>query len=590
MNKRRVMAASLGLLICLFWMLTSTIAGNREDIRSETVDQTFQEAQAGAEAKANAVMLDGLFLENLSHLIQPVILPPDESGAATTRGPGGPFCDFGGSSNCGEQAYCAESTPAFVVSPDGGMVLDDIELDLSGTPFAGMLTAEVCEVTLNVNAGRAALPYTVRVTLWHDCPPSQFGGPGILLGEGTVVINDPFTQPAVVTFAPAIVVPNVDLKDPPTGAMGPDFWIGMEVTSGGPAGWLFDSDCPPASIVERGLSSGDIGLFSGANMGCSFLFGGCGPDPIRTLMAEVRVGFVEGGTCCDDLTGICTTDVPVNNCSLPTQRFAPVLSCVEAMFDPPCGQGACCLPGGTCVDTTNADCTSMGGFVFKTAVTCAESDCAPIPDNDDCLSKEEFTAQSVCVTFNNANATDSGVPDASCGAIDRDVWFLYTVPQTSPPSNDGDLIVSMIGSSFDVIAAVYGPLSGDQVMDCNAIAAGTATEAGCNDDLTGEPLSCNSYLVVQSVVPGQIFKIRVGGMVGGPGKVKIDYIPVPPATGDINGDGSIDGQDVAAFVDVILGASFDPAAVCAADTNGDGTVSVADVASFVGCLMAGACP
>ncbi|MCG8406915.1 MAG: hypothetical protein MI923_17090 [Phycisphaerales bacterium] len=170
-------------------------------------------------------------------------------------------------------------------------------------------------------------------------------------------------------------------------------------------------------------------------------------------------------------------------------------------------------------------------------MNCNETSCAPPPSNDDCLTKPSLTMQSVCVTFNNANASDSGVADASCGAINLDVWYTYTVPATVPVSTLGELVISTIGSSFDTIVAVYGPLTGSQATACADVPGGSAPEAGCNDDiLSGNPLSCSSYVTLD-VTPGQTYKIRVGSAgndPGGPGQLNIDYVPRLPSP-DWNG-------------------------------------------------------
>lgn len=555
MKNRRIVIAGLGLCVCLSWMLTSTLAGDREAARFETVDQVNRPAPSGADAGVQVespgssnladdlsdssdrfIILNRLSEEELSHLISPMVLPPEGSpAAALARGVGDPFCNFGSSTACGNQAYCSD-TPAStsVIRPGNGMVLDNVELDLPDA-MAADPTAEICEVTLLVNAAAAAVPYTVTLSIWDDCPPSQFGGPGTLRGTASVVINTPFTTPAVFTFNPPVIVPNNDTTDPPVGAA-IDCWLGMEVsgTADPSPAWAIRT-CP--AEVELGFSEVNFGLFLGVNMGCNFVFDlqGCPNNPPPgTMQAEVRVGTLEPGACCDDLTGLCTDPVDAASCIAATQRFVPGKTCVQAVndgdFDPACGQGACCLAGNMCVDTTDADCTNMGGFVFKTGVTCAEADCSPIPDNDNCLNKEALTAQSVCVTFNNVNATDSPAPDSNCGAIGKDVWYSYVVPQTTPASVAGDLIVSTVGSSFDTIVAIYGPLTGAQAADCNTVETGAVgSEAECNDDLLeGANVSCTSYALLASVMPGQVYKIRVGsatGSIGGAGQVNIDYVP-----------------------------------------------------------------
>ncbi|MCG8408183.1 MAG: hypothetical protein MI923_23535 [Phycisphaerales bacterium] len=240
------------------------------------------------------------------------------------------------------------------------------------------------------------------------------------------------------------------------------------------------------------------------------------------------------GACCFDSAGTCIDCITVDECP---GRFVLDEDCIGDPFTAPsCGDGACCVepphPLAPCFITTGeASCLSQGGFTWKGGESCT-ADCTPSPENDDCLNKTALTGQSVCVTFNNANATDSGVSNASCGAVNQDVWYAYTVPATIPSSNSGDLVVSTIGSNFDTVVAIYGPLLGSQAQACADVPSGTAQEAGCNDDLlAAEPLSCTSYVTI-SVVPGQTYKIRVGSAgndPGGLGQLNIDYVPRTPA-------------------------------------------------------------
>jgi hypothetical protein len=55
--------------------------------------------------------------------------------------------------------------------------------------------------------------------------------------------------------------------------------------------------------------------------------------------------------------------------------------------------------------------------------------------------------------------------------------------------------------------------------------------------------------------------------------------------GDINCDGSIDLDDSAIFIGVLLGSDTDPAHVAACDLNGDGSADGNDIQPFVGVLM-----
>ena len=53
------------------------------------------------------------------------------------------------------------------------------------------------------------------------------------------------------------------------------------------------------------------------------------------------------------------------------------------------------------------------------------------------------------------------------------------------------------------------------------------------------------------------------------------------ATGDVDGDGSIDVADIVMIIDVIAGLRTDQATVAAADVDGDGTVDVADIVACI---------
>ncbi|MFQ5493854.1 MAG: dockerin type I domain-containing protein, partial [Phycisphaerae bacterium] len=63
----------------------------------------------------------------------------------------------------------------------------------------------------------------------------------------------------------------------------------------------------------------------------------------------------------------------------------------------------------------------------------------------------------------------------------------------------------------------------------------------------------------------------------------------PCAAGDVNGDGAVDGRDVAAFLDVLFGIDTDPVHVCTADIDGNAVVDLVDAELFVDCLLLGAC-
>ncbi|MCK6486686.1 MAG: dockerin type I domain-containing protein, partial [Phycisphaerae bacterium] len=61
----------------------------------------------------------------------------------------------------------------------------------------------------------------------------------------------------------------------------------------------------------------------------------------------------------------------------------------------------------------------------------------------------------------------------------------------------------------------------------------------------------------------------------------------PIAAGDCNGDGRIDGEDIAAFVGLLIEGPAAAGLSCAADLTGDDDVTPADHAAFVTLLLGG---
>ena len=56
-------------------------------------------------------------------------------------------------------------------------------------------------------------------------------------------------------------------------------------------------------------------------------------------------------------------------------------------------------------------------------------------------------------------------------------------------------------------------------------------------------------------------------------------------SGDVNGDGIVNGLDIQAFVDELLASTASSLAACAADMNTDGTVTTDDIALLVATLV-----
>ncbi len=72
-------------------------------------------------------------------------------------------------------------------------------------------------------------------------------------------------------------------------------------------------------------------------------------------------------------------------------------------------------------------------------------------------------------------------------------------------------------------------------------------------------------------------------------------IAAPPDTGDMNCDGSLNGQDIGAFVaalndPVTYGEDYPDCDIYSADINGDGSINGFDIGGFITCLLNGECP
>ncbi len=69
------------------------------------------------------------------------------------------------------------------------------------------------------------------------------------------------------------------------------------------------------------------------------------------------------------------------------------------------------------------------------------------------------------------------------------------------------------------------------------------------------------------------------------------FTPMPCFRGDMNGDGLVDGQDIAIFVDRLLGSSITFREQCAGDLQAspDGLITVDDLPNFADCLLNNGC-
>jgi len=191
-----------------------------------------------------------------------------------------------------------------------------------------------------------------------------------------------------------------------------------------------------------------------------------------------------------------------------------------------------------------------------------------LPANDECASATAIGEGAFA--FNTTNATNSATTiPASCDAgggttVQKDLWYLYN------PTCSGTATATTCGAAaFDTRLAVYA-------LACPTV----GTLIACNDDGAG----CASATSTASfpVAAGSAYFIRVGGSnaTGGTGTLTVSCTPVVPCEADLNGDGLVDGTDLA----TVLNAWGTPGA----DIDGDGSTGGSDLAVVLNAW--GACP
>jgi hypothetical protein len=184
----------------------------------------------------------------------------------------------------------------------------------------------------------------------------------------------------------------------------------------------------------------------------------------------------------------------------------------------------------------------------------------PAPANDNCSGATAVGAGTF--SFNTVGATNStpAIP-SSCNAgatttINKDVWFLFTAPCS------GTATAATCGTAFDTNVAVYAGgacPSATPVVTCDDNGCGTAGTASW------------------AVTAGSTWYVRVGspGTGSGAGSLALSCA-LPPCPPDLNGDGSVDGQDLGSLLSQ-WGADG------SGDLNGDNNIDGLDL----GVMLAG---
>lgn len=190
-----------------------------------------------------------------------------------------------------------------------------------------------------------------------------------------------------------------------------------------------------------------------------------------------------------------------------------------------------------------------------------------VPGNDECSSAIAIGEGSFA--FNTTNATDSAttIPatcdDGAGTTVKNDIWYLYN------PTCSGTATATTCGlAAFDTRIAVYN-------LTCPPIGSIIA----CDDNAVG--CASGTSTATFQVTAGSAYYIRVGGGVGGgAGTLAVSCTAQQPCDADLNGDGLVDGTDLA----VILNAWGTPDA----DIDTDGNTGGSDLAIILNAW--GECP
>lgn len=261
---------------------------------------------------------------------------------------------------------------------------------------------------------------------------------------------------------------------------------------------------------------------------------------------------------------------PSDDCSVPGFRYTLVATATDDCDDACGGNQPCLVAHGTpgcadvkcCAAVCAEDplcCNKAWDQLCVDQAFEACDDPAP-PANDDCASAESVNGRpSVPFTTLGAAPTPVNPPPgcltAGSGALGADVWFSLSGVR-------GQIeLTTCAATGFDTAVVVYRN-------DC----AGAAV--ACADDDPVCPTGALASTVTFTAQCGETYLIRVAGVgvTSGIGTLTVRQAgsSCPQCTADLNGDGTVDGTDLAA---VLAGWGL-----AAADLNGDGTTDGLDLA------------
>jgi len=608
MTKRTFLLLVLGLSACLCWAITGTVAddqpGARPDADSVRLNNATEKAEGHVgqtlptEARRVAPMPEQIGRAAGSSTVQ-TLRTAERFGAAEYRPDHGLTGGFSRSS--GHRAGSAKplpvEVPPFVVADEregrgGGRALADCTgLSDYAQPFdnANFGTARTSDEQAGIAVAEDLVDAGGVVMPMLTAPVTTIRWWGISLEF------DP-TVPGFVAFCgqdDAALTPYIF-----------KFYTG---TSSGPGVLRATRQAAPTSIVDTGTSFSlganvmeytatidppvcheDITWISiqrktGAHAAngnpCYFLWvdedlvgsydDAAYQDGLVETDQTICIGVFEGstvGACCNE-TGAayqvpdgpeipnygCAEGIDLCDCAQPGLRFST--GDCDTGFTPACGYGACCYLDNdvqTCVEVTETECTTLGGYRFRIGQECPEDIsifCYPPPANDTCATAIDYVA---CPTNFDSTGAETDVlltdPPADLGfQPQNDVYFKYQIPASgaySPAYTDGLIVITTYGSDFDTCIACYQNSTDTNCpnFDCNDLQildTGAGQSDGVNDDMvSGLRYTSIARLKVSQfgtsgLKPGDCVLIRVAGLPssssatppGGQGVLRVDFLP-----------------------------------------------------------------
>lgn len=253
------------------------------------------------------------------------------------------------------------------------------------------------------------------------------------------------------------------------------------------------------------------------------------------------------------------------HCACPSSTMNAALSCANTFG----GAGS----------TTIAE---IGNFVESAACLSSEGFAPP---NDRCDHATVVTTSGTYVGTNVGASNDGGTfACGTPGAGVRDIYWTFT------PTAGGPVSVSTCGTTFDTILSVH---SGCPATPSNVV--------NCNDDCffgVGAPcpFTIQSCFTFNATANTTYYARASGFTAANVGSINFNItLPAGPAcAGDLECDDDRDAADIPHFVQALIDpAGYTGSHACLierANLNGDGTIDGRDVAAFAALLIGGSCP